>query len=157
MYLYCISLSVNNLSVCLCVSAGLGRTGSLIGCYLMKHYRFTAGEAIAWIRICRPGSVIGPQQNFLEEWVTDCFFFFSQCCSDLRGRSITAVISWFWLTGQISGSLMKQWHRWWPSSSADDMLCSLTCVEQQEPAECQLIVQQTHCWNSTSHFLFSLQ
>uniref|UniRef100_A0A8C9ZMT4 protein-tyrosine-phosphatase n=1 Tax=Sander lucioperca TaxID=283035 RepID=A0A8C9ZMT4_SANLU len=47
--------------------AGLGRTGSLIGCYLMKHYRFTAAEAIAWIRICRPGSVIGPQQNFLEE------------------------------------------------------------------------------------------
>ncbi|XP_047442893.1 dual specificity protein phosphatase CDC14AB isoform X2 [Mugil cephalus] len=47
--------------------AGLGRTGTLIGCYLMKHYRFTAGEAIAWIRICRPGSVIGPQQNFLEE------------------------------------------------------------------------------------------
>ncbi|XP_035033370.1 dual specificity protein phosphatase CDC14AB isoform X2 [Hippoglossus stenolepis] len=26
-----------------------------------------AGEAVAWIRICRPGSVIGPQQNFLEE------------------------------------------------------------------------------------------
>ncbi|KAJ4943553.1 hypothetical protein JOQ06_006053 [Pogonophryne albipinna] len=47
--------------------AGLGRTGSLIGCYLMKHYRFTAAEAIAWIRVCRPGSVIGPQQNFLEE------------------------------------------------------------------------------------------
>ncbi|XP_068175098.1 dual specificity protein phosphatase CDC14AB isoform X2 [Antennarius striatus] len=47
--------------------AGLGRTGTLIGCYLMKHYRFTAGEAIAWMRICRPGSVIGPQQNFLEE------------------------------------------------------------------------------------------
>ncbi|XP_008294130.1 dual specificity protein phosphatase CDC14A-like isoform X2 [Stegastes partitus] len=47
--------------------AGLGRTGTLIGCYLMKHYRFTAGEAIAWIRICRPGSVIGPQQNFLED------------------------------------------------------------------------------------------
>ncbi|XP_056132924.1 dual specificity protein phosphatase CDC14AB [Lampris incognitus] len=47
--------------------AGLGRTGTLIGCYLMKHYRFTAGEAIAWIRICRPGSVIGPQQHFLEE------------------------------------------------------------------------------------------
>ncbi|XP_061098789.1 dual specificity protein phosphatase CDC14AB-like [Conger conger] len=47
--------------------AGLGRTGTLIGCYLMKHFRFTAGEAIAWIRICRPGSVIGPQQNFLEE------------------------------------------------------------------------------------------
>nr|XP_043899878.1 dual specificity protein phosphatase CDC14AB isoform X1 [Solea senegalensis] len=47
--------------------AGLGRTGTLIGCYMMKHYRFTAAETIAWIRICRPGSVIGPQQNFLEE------------------------------------------------------------------------------------------
>uniref|UniRef100_A0A3P8X3A2 protein-tyrosine-phosphatase n=1 Tax=Cynoglossus semilaevis TaxID=244447 RepID=A0A3P8X3A2_CYNSE len=39
--------------------AGLGRTGTLIGCYLMKHFRFTAAEAIAWIRICRPGSIIG--------------------------------------------------------------------------------------------------
>ncbi|XP_043078999.1 dual specificity protein phosphatase CDC14AB isoform X5 [Puntigrus tetrazona] len=47
--------------------AGLGRTGTLIGCYLMKHYRFTAAEAIAWIRVCRPGSIIGPQQHYLEE------------------------------------------------------------------------------------------
>ncbi|XP_031426958.1 dual specificity protein phosphatase CDC14B isoform X2 [Clupea harengus] len=47
--------------------AGLGRTGTLIGCYLMKHFRLTAAEAIAWIRICRPGSVIGPQQNYVEE------------------------------------------------------------------------------------------
>ncbi|XP_069367202.1 dual specificity protein phosphatase CDC14AB-like isoform X1 [Paralichthys olivaceus] len=47
--------------------AGLGRTGTLIGCHLMKHFRFTAAESIAWIRICRPGSIIGPQQNFLEE------------------------------------------------------------------------------------------
>uniref|UniRef100_A0A8C8H5B5 Dual specificity protein phosphatase CDC14A n=1 Tax=Oncorhynchus tshawytscha TaxID=74940 RepID=A0A8C8H5B5_ONCTS len=47
--------------------AGLGRTGTLIGCYLMKHYHFTAAETIAWIRVCRPGSIIGPQQHFLEE------------------------------------------------------------------------------------------
>ncbi|CAF0923882.1 unnamed protein product [Adineta ricciae] len=47
--------------------AGLGRTGTLIGAYLMKHYKFTAAEIIAWLRICRPGSVIGPQQNYLEE------------------------------------------------------------------------------------------
>eukprot|EP00495_Collosphaeridae_sp_1-RS-2012_P005912 TRINITY_DN537_c0_g1_i1.p1 TRINITY_DN537_c0_g1~~TRINITY_DN537_c0_g1_i1.p1 ORF type:complete len:308 (-),score=26.59 TRINITY_DN537_c0_g1_i1:241-1164(-) len=46
--------------------AGLGRTGSLIGCYVMKHYRWTAQEFIAWVRICRPGSIIGPQQNFLK-------------------------------------------------------------------------------------------
>uniref|UniRef100_A0A3P8X6P8 protein-tyrosine-phosphatase n=1 Tax=Cynoglossus semilaevis TaxID=244447 RepID=A0A3P8X6P8_CYNSE len=56
------------LNPCLCpITAGLGRTGTLIGCYLMKHFRFTAAEAIAWIRICRPGSIIGAQQNFLEE------------------------------------------------------------------------------------------
>ncbi|KAM3938763.1 dual specificity protein phosphatase CDC14B isoform 3-T3 [Leptodactylus fuscus] len=47
--------------------AGLGRTGTLIACYLMKHYRMTAAESIAWLRICRPGSVIGPQQQFLVD------------------------------------------------------------------------------------------
>eukprot|EP00759_Apiculatamorpha_spiralis_P013297 PhF_6_TR19989/c0_g1_i1/m.29165/K06639/CDC14; cell division cycle 14 len=46
--------------------AGLGRTGTLIAAYIMKHYAFTAREAIAWCRICRPGSVIGPQQQYLE-------------------------------------------------------------------------------------------
>lgn len=46
--------------------AGLGRTGTLIGCYLMKHHRLSANEAIAWLRIARPGSVIGPQQYFME-------------------------------------------------------------------------------------------
>ncbi|CAM9780181.1 unnamed protein product [Lampetra planeri] len=47
--------------------AGLGRTGTLIACYLMKHHCLTAAEAVAWIRICRPGSIIGPQQHFLLE------------------------------------------------------------------------------------------
>jgi cell division cycle 14 len=47
--------------------AGLGRTGTCIGAYIMKHYRFTAREVIGWMRVCRPGSVIGPQQQFLEE------------------------------------------------------------------------------------------
>ena len=46
--------------------AGLGRTGTCLGAYIMKHYGFTAAEAIGWIRICRPGSIIGPQQHFLE-------------------------------------------------------------------------------------------
>lgn len=49
------------------LTAGLGRTGTLIACYVMKHYRFTHAEIISWIRICRPGSIIGPQQHFLEE------------------------------------------------------------------------------------------
>ncbi|XP_032592429.1 dual specificity protein phosphatase CDC14A isoform X2 [Drosophila grimshawi] len=47
--------------------AGLGRTGSLIGAYMMKHYGFSALEAIAWLRLCRPGSVIGHQQQWMED------------------------------------------------------------------------------------------
>lgn len=47
--------------------AGLGRTGTCIGAYMMKHYRLTAAEVISWMRICRPGMVIGPQQQFLED------------------------------------------------------------------------------------------
>lgn len=45
--------------------AGLGRTGSLIAAYAMKHYRFPAAAFIGFIRICRPGSILGPQQQFL--------------------------------------------------------------------------------------------
>ena len=51
--------------------AGLGRTGSLIGCYVMKHWRWTAHETIAWLRICRPGSIIGHQQEWMEEKQSD--------------------------------------------------------------------------------------
>ena len=47
--------------------AGLGRTGTLIALYMMKHLGFTANESIAWLRIARPGSVIGPQQSYLVE------------------------------------------------------------------------------------------
>eukprot|EP00475_Leptophrys_vorax_P038130 TRINITY_DN6670_c0_g1_i3.p1 TRINITY_DN6670_c0_g1~~TRINITY_DN6670_c0_g1_i3.p1 ORF type:complete len:406 (-),score=109.47 TRINITY_DN6670_c0_g1_i3:60-1136(-) len=47
--------------------AGLGRTGTVVGCYMMKHYKMTASEVIAWMRICRPGSVLGPQQQYLEK------------------------------------------------------------------------------------------
>lgn len=46
---------------------GLGRTGTLNACYIMKHYNFTPDEAIAFLRIQRPGSVVGPQQIFLHE------------------------------------------------------------------------------------------
>jgi cell division cycle 14 len=47
--------------------AGLGRTGTLIGCYAIKHYHFNPAYFIGYIRICRPGSVLGPQQHFLIE------------------------------------------------------------------------------------------
>lgn len=45
--------------------AGLGRTGTLIALWTMKHYRFCAADFIGWIRILRPGSILGPQQQFL--------------------------------------------------------------------------------------------
>jgi len=31
----------------------------------MKHYRFCAADFIGWIRVIRPGSILGPQQQFL--------------------------------------------------------------------------------------------
>ena len=40
--------------------AGLGRTGTLIGLWLMRHRGFAAREAIAWLRIVRPGSAPRP-------------------------------------------------------------------------------------------------
>eukprot|EP01038_Epipyxis_sp_PR26KG_P009586 gene9586-12910_t len=47
--------------------AGLGRTGTCIGCYIMKHFKFTAEEIIGWLRIVRPGSIIGPQQQYMKD------------------------------------------------------------------------------------------
>ncbi|KNC52701.1 uncharacterized protein AMSG_12182 [Thecamonas trahens ATCC 50062] len=47
--------------------AGLGRTGSLLSLYMMKHYGLTASECLGWLRLCRPGSVIGPQQHYLHD------------------------------------------------------------------------------------------
>ncbi len=44
---------------------GLGRAGALAGFYLMRVHGFTAREAIAWLGIVRPGSVVGVQQHFL--------------------------------------------------------------------------------------------
>mmetsp|Transcript_35927 Transcript_35927/g.48664 ORF Transcript_35927/g.48664 Transcript_35927/m.48664 type:complete len:309 (-) Transcript_35927:238-1164(-) len=46
--------------------AGLGRTGSLIALYCMKHFGFPAAAYIGWIRIARPGSILGPQQAYLN-------------------------------------------------------------------------------------------
>jgi cell division cycle 14 len=45
--------------------AGLGRTGTLIALSLIRSHGFSAREAVGWLRIMRPGSVIGRQQDFL--------------------------------------------------------------------------------------------
>jgi cell division cycle 14 len=53
--------------------AGLGRTGTLIALYCMKHFGFPARAFIGWIRICRPGSILGPQQHYLCEMQEEMF------------------------------------------------------------------------------------
>lgn len=49
--------------------AGLGRTGTLIGCYIINKFKSfkDAKSVIGWLRIVRPGSVIGIQQQFLVD------------------------------------------------------------------------------------------
>ncbi|SPO42067.1 uncharacterized protein PSFLO_07550 [Pseudozyma flocculosa] len=47
--------------------AGLGRTGVLIGGYLIWKHGFTASEVIGFMRLMRPGCVVGPQQHFMYE------------------------------------------------------------------------------------------
>lgn len=49
--------------------AGLGRTGVLIGAYLAYRHGFGAGESIGFMRIMRPGCVVGPQQHFMYQEV----------------------------------------------------------------------------------------
>ncbi|XP_043256826.1 dual specificity protein phosphatase CDC14C isoform X1 [Colletes gigas] len=68
--------------------AGLGRTGTLIGCYIMKHYHLTAHETIAWIRICRPGSVIGHQQQWLEKNERYLHFFLHEPLQSKNGNRV---------------------------------------------------------------------
>lgn len=63
--------------------AGLGRTGTLIALYSMKHFFFPARAFIGWIRLCRPGSVLGPQQQYLCDMQQDMF----QAGMALRGLS----------------------------------------------------------------------
>jgi cell division cycle 14 len=40
--------------------AGLGRTGTLIGLWAMKTFKIPAEAFIGWVRIARPGSILGP-------------------------------------------------------------------------------------------------
>ena len=53
----------NNEPVMVHCLAGLGRTGTLLACYLIKYQKVSAGDAIQKVREERPGSI----QSFSQE------------------------------------------------------------------------------------------
>jgi len=73
------TINIKHKGIAVHCKAGLGRTGCLIGAYLIYRHGFTANEVIAFMRFMRPGMVVGPQQhwlhlnqgNFREWWFED--------------------------------------------------------------------------------------
>jgi cell division cycle 14 len=60
------TITVHGKGVAVHCKAGLGRTGCLIGAYLIYRYGFSASEVIGFMRFMRPGMVVGPQQHWLH-------------------------------------------------------------------------------------------
>ena len=60
------TITVKHKAIAVHCKAGLGRTGCLIGAYLIYRHGFTANEVIAFMRFMRPGMVVGPQQHWLH-------------------------------------------------------------------------------------------
>jgi len=51
--------------------AGLGRTATMLGCHLIKNFGFDSRSVCGWLKMCRRGSVMGPQHFFLDKYEKD--------------------------------------------------------------------------------------
>lgn len=96
----------------------------MIACYIMKHYRMTAAEAISWIRICRPGSVIGPQQQFLVTKQSNLWlegdYFRQKLRGQESGRHKTAVSKLLLAVDDISLHRVENRDKQEPELYSDD-------------------------------------
>ena len=77
----------------------------------MRSHGFTAPEAIAWLRIMRPGSVIGEQQHFLQAVHSSV----GAPAVDAR-RIATSTPSPLPCRGKLAGALRSRC----PTAAADD-------------------------------------